>query len=568
MKSIFIYIVIHLLTANSITAQVEVISVQSENNRVDYGSYYFYFPKALSENKKNPKAVVFDGKDTLALFISDSINFHKQNRYIHQQHPHSCQNRFGKFGFINSEDQIVIPFEFDFIQDRYDSLFLTAKKKKWYGVIDSKGHTVIPFEYSQVVHIFDEDTPVFCLRNINGKIGVLNKELNPVIPFEHGAFYFIDSNMLALKKNEDDSLLSFYNKKGVPLFPLKGFSAKQRAGNYIYILNRYGRSNSLADKKGKWIVPPDTYEYVTWIWDDLFCVPKNNQFGVINSKGKTILPFEYSRISPTTNKQFIVNKNGMSGVVDLNNKFIIPLDSIGIYNFGVFYFIHRHNSAIIGLMNFKGERIHSEKYSLGGIPFNSGEEGIQEIDPRSTIIIRDVTTRLMGLYRADGIKVVPIIYNYVVHRAENYAILIGKKSELDTNKYQYAAVDINGKLIAPFTNNVLSFLPHAPDVLLSTNQDKKAAFVNARTGEVVTPYEFDADYQNKLNNGYIAAKKGWFYALVSPDGKKLTEAVYSDVYMPTPKNKLWFDDEIICVVKRNERLLGLTKTGKEILKVR
>ena len=245
---------------------------------------------------------MYDKKDTLALFISDSINFHNQNRYIHLQHPHTCQNRFGKVGFINSEDQVVIPFEFDYIQDCYDSLFLTAKKKCW---------------------------------------------------------------------------------------------------------------------------------------------------GVIDGKGNVVVPFEYSRISPTTNKQFIVYKNGMSGVVNLKNEFLIPLDSISIYNFGILYFVRRHNSNIMGLMNYKGERILSEKYSLlgGGIPFNSGEEGIEEIDSKSTIIIRDVTTWLSGMYRADGIKVVPIIYNYVFHRPENFSILIGKRSESDTNKLQYAAVDINGKFI-------------------------------------------------------------------------------------------------------------------------
>ena len=72
----------------------------------------------------------------------------------------------------------------------------------------------------------------------------------------------------------------------------------------------------------------------------------------------------------------------MSGVVNLNNEFIIPLDSIDIYNFGVFYFIYRHNPNKIGLINLKGERILDEMYSFGGgIAYNSGEEGIQDIDP-------------------------------------------------------------------------------------------------------------------------------------------------------------------------------------------
>lgn len=558
MKSVFIYIAIHLLIANLATAQL--VSVERDYNKKDYGSYYFNFRKVLRENKTD--------SEILALFISDSINFHKQKRYIHLQYPHTCQNRFGKIGFINTEDQLIIPFEFDVIQERYDSLFMTAEKNNRYGVIDGNGHTIIPFEYRQVVNILKENPPVFCLKNIDDKIGVLNKELNTVIPFNYTSCYIIDSNILALRESEENSLLLFYNKKGVHLFSLNGYSAKQRAGKYIYISNGYGKFNSLADKKGKWVIPPDTYEYVAWIWDNLICVPKNNLFGVLNTKGKIILPFEYSRISPTTNKQFIVYKNGMSGVVNAKNEYIIPLDSISISNFGVYYLVRRFNSVLSGLVNFKGKRILSEMYSMSDVPINSGEEGVQETNPKSAGVIRDIPNRLMGLYRADGLEILPISYTYILHRPENYAILVGKRSEQDSNRLQYAAVDINGKFIVPFSNNVLSFLPNAPDVFLSINQDKKAAFVNARTGEAVTSYEFDNDYQNKLNNGYIAAKKGWFYAIVLPDGKKLTEAVYRDVYMPTAKNKQWFDEEIVCVVKRNEILLGLTKTGKEILKVR
>ncbi len=566
---IFIFcFIIHLILANPVKAQL--VSVEPDYNKVDYGPYYFYLQRAVSEYKKDPKAPESGIKDTLALFIADSIKFHKEHGYIHSQYPHTCQNRRGKVGFLNTEGQVIIPFEFDYIDGHYDSSFMRARLNNQYGVIDGKGRTVIPFNYKEVVHILHTNPPLFCLKNIAGKLGVLDNRLKPVIPFEFEAYYFIDSNILAFRKTEDDSLLSFYNNKAEHLFSLKGYSAKERAGKYIYISNGYGKYNSLATKKGKWIIPPGTYNSVTWIWDDLICVPEKGRFGIIDTKGKTVLPFEYERILPTTNKQFIVQKNGRSAVADLHNKLIIPFDSSYIFNFGALYLVYRNNSTVMSMVNKRGEQILSEKYTIsgGGIPFNSGNEGIEAIDPMSTILVRDTSTRLLGLYRADGFTVLPASYYYINHQPGQHAILVAKRSASDTNRLLYASVDINGKLIAPFSDNQLSFIPGATNIYESKNKDRKAAIVNAHTGEVITPFEFEAGYMKDLGNGYVAAKKGWFYALVSPEGKILTEALYNEMYRPDQKNRLWFDEEIVCVAKRFEQYIGLTSSGKQLLKMR
>lgn len=568
MKAISIYIVILCFIAKPVTAQR--VYVEANYNQVDYGPYYFYLQRAVSEYKKKHKDLESGIKDTLGLFITDSINFHREYSYIHSQYPHTCQNRCGKVGFINTEGQVIIPFEYDYIDGHYDSSFMMARLNNRHGVIDGKGHMVVPFNYSEVVQILPTTPPLFCLKNTAGKLGVLDNRLKPVIPFEYEAFNFIDSNILAFRRTENDSLISFYSKKGVPLFSLKGYSAKERAGKYIYITSGYGNYNSLATKQGKWIIPPGTYKDIAWIWDDLICVPQKDMFGIIDTKGKTILPFEYERISPTTNKQFIVQKNGRTAVVDLHNKLIIPFDSSYIFNFGVLYLVYRHNSTVMKLVNNRGERILSEKYSIsgGGIPANSGKEGIESIDPMSTILVRDMSSRLLGLFRADGVQVLPVSYYYINNQPGYHAILVAKRSEADTNRLLYAAVDINGKFIAPFSDNELSLLSNAPGIYVSKDKDRKVAIVNALNGEAITPFEFEAGYVNNLGNGYISAKKGWFYALVSPDGKKLTEAVYSEMSAPTPKNRRWFDEEIVCVAKRYQQYIGLTSTGKELLKMR
>ncbi len=334
---------------------------------------------------------------------------------------------------------------------------------------------------------------------------------------------------------------------------------------YVYVTQATSRFKAIADKSGKWIVEPGKYDDVRWIRDGFICAYKNKNFGIVNLQGKIVLPFEYSNIYPANNKQFIVYKNQMSGVVNLKNEFIIPLDSMNIRNVGVFYTLSRYRSDIKGLADQHGERILSENYIMY-TPGNPDEDEFKRSGQRTVIIIKDIDTRLMGMYRADGSKILPISYTNINYQQNQHVIIVTKSSEMNAKSYLYAAVDIDGKMIVPFSGNVLSFLTYSPGVLVSTNPDKLSAFVNARTGALFTPYEYDnTGFGITLTNGYVAAKKNWRYALISPDGEKLTDAIYSDFFVPTDKNKLSFDEEIVCMARGNEKLYGITKTGKAIL---
>jgi sporulation protein YlmC with PRC-barrel domain len=406
----------------------------------------------------------------------------------------------------------------------------------------------------------------------DGYFGVVDSNKNVVIPYKYSYAVVIDSNLFAVKKANNDSLLFFLDNKGNNLFSINGSYIKKIGDDYISVSNKQTIFKGVINKQGKWIVQPGKYDYVGWIRNGFVFAYKNGKHGIIDLDGKRIIPFEYDNISITENNQFIVYKNGDEGALNLKNEFIIPLDNMLINDFGKLFYIRKYNSDISGLFNLKGENLIEGNYDIR-IPIRSGSEEYRKTDLKSIVLVTNRETHLQGLYRADGLKILPIeydninthIYSTISYEKDKSAIIIAKKNN-STGRLDYAAINNDGKVIVAFSENTLNFIDASPYLLLSTNREGKSAFVNGKTGEIFTGYEYKyVSYENQLSNGYIAARKKQGMVLISPDGKKLIDNEYNSFSAPTGKNRLLFDEEIICVEIRDNKFYGITKLGKEIL---
>ena len=58
----------------------------------------------------------------------------------------------------------------------------------------------------------------------------------------------------------------------------------------------------------------------------------DGKYGVVNSKGQVIVPFEYDYISSYNQGLAIVAKNKKKGLVDVNGKMVIPVMYEDIYH--------------------------------------------------------------------------------------------------------------------------------------------------------------------------------------------------------------------------------------------
>lgn len=83
-----------------------------------------------------------------------------------------------KYGYINKKDEIVIPFEYDGLQDIFSGDYIYAQKDGKYGYINKKNEVIIPFEYDNAYGTYCD---LFTVVK-DGKCGLLDKNNQTVIP--------------------------------------------------------------------------------------------------------------------------------------------------------------------------------------------------------------------------------------------------------------------------------------------------------------------------------------------------------------------------------------------------
>lgn len=139
----------------------------------------------------------------------------------------------------------------------------------------------------------------------------------------------------------------YINKKGDLVIPLQfpdeyienernyGFDADDFCGGIVRVCFDNGKFGVI-DKKGKTIVPPE-YDYIKRITTDNIKVEKDGKCGVINKKGKTIVPLEYDDLR-ITKDYVIVKQNEKFGLIDKKGKILFEpkFGYIGIWGEVIF----------------------------------------------------------------------------------------------------------------------------------------------------------------------------------------------------------------------------------------
>lgn len=108
------------------------------------------------------------------------------------------KNKNGKVGLLNIRNQkLDIPFEYDAILQKFEcsqTTYLLATKGGKYGVVNEKNQIVIPFQYDymnldlMLEQISDDPNHKVDYRFVavrNGKFGVVNMENKATVPFEY-----------------------------------------------------------------------------------------------------------------------------------------------------------------------------------------------------------------------------------------------------------------------------------------------------------------------------------------------------------------------------------------------
>ena len=224
---------------------------------------------------------------------------------------------------INAKGEEIIPFgKYNEISVENDGLISVEKQIgvsedgypicKW-GCIDEKENVIIPFEYNYLLSLSDNGLRPASKRNEAGesKVGFIDKNGNERIPFQFesaNSFYYGFAGV-----GDEQDNLGFINEQGELVIPYQyyrgygHFDKNKRA-----IIESWNEQNQdydvrLINDRGEEILPCQ-YSEIFLIMSDIYSVKSGEKYGCVDCDGKMILPVQYDLISGGDNGWMLVGK--------------------------------------------------------------------------------------------------------------------------------------------------------------------------------------------------------------------------------------------------------------------
>lgn len=265
----------------------------------------------------------------------------------------------GKYGYLNTKLQEVIPCKFDEI-GRFDEGMAPVKDGGMWGFADTKGNMAIPAGYKRAVGF---SNGLAAVVGDNDSIGFIDKFgiLTISCQFDNQSDpYFSMDGRCALKKDgrlihidrtgavidtitepevkaADDLMASEDAGELKPLHnPLKQYSLAETpyddawpfVDGYSIVMKKINNQKKygIVSIKGKEVVPC-SFDQISGPFRgpvSYFIIKGATGYGAYDVEGKEILPCEYQSIGKEGSLYITVEKDGKKGFVDATGKLVIP----------------------------------------------------------------------------------------------------------------------------------------------------------------------------------------------------------------------------------------------------
>ncbi|NOQ71447.1 MAG: hypothetical protein GQ574_05575 [Crocinitomix sp.] len=449
---------------------------------------------------------------------------------LNNQHLRVAENE--KYGVINSDNDVIIPFEYDNIllklnfiiayqNIEYEPKFKIAENNPKYSYTRYTGP--LEKEYD------DENKIVYYLvskkehsellsydYDLNGKdnkktlYSLFDSTGQSILPAQFNEIRVRDDNLIEVKTDEGVNL---YNKKGerissdlfyylheihegAMVAQLRSDTNLQKYINYRNlewnpeVEFKYG----FVDATGKIIVPI--------IFDDAHLfnkgiapVKQNGKWALVNKKGGLLCDFKYDHVQYAGENRYAFQQGELWGLLNLNGQEVVPATYVE-YKRAPYKAIKRMPNQ--------------------ALTFKDGVATICNKAPRKDLIKTLIDT--------NGVKLFPFKYNEIV-LGESGLYHVKLRDE-DLGSDVFGIVELDDKEIVPVNQRGIDWLPNEK-LFKVLSQDYKYYYYN-RKGEIVdAPYEIIArtglrDYK-LLDNGFYSANNKGQTVYFTPDGIPLFE---------------------------------------------
>lgn len=282
-----------------------------------------------------------DYNNTSIYFLNGLRDFTEYNRHL------KFYDQNEQVGLINTRGDIVVPAVYDDIRryQDFDGYWdkLIIEKAGYFGLMDSNlqvlfspiyrcsadsnyygypEHNILNGEY---IKVFKE-----------GKCGLINDHGDVLIDFKY-------DNLLPI---HDSMIIGLINK------------ALINPNQYFW---KNVQACEIYDAKFKLITSLNEYDQIEYNGIKRFIVKKDNLVGVVDHKGKVIIPIEYNSLAPQDNDYYVV-KGNKSGVISLEGKVLIPIE----YECNMYFYepaIYVTQNGLIGVYSNKYQLIAAPQYT-------------------------------------------------------------------------------------------------------------------------------------------------------------------------------------------------------------
>lgn len=189
----------------------------------------------------------------------------------------------GKYGIVDSKEKIILPIEYDKIENFKNGLAKVIKNRE-ICLINFEGKKVLDYEYTDSSFRFIYSQKIASVKNNSGKYGFINQD-----------------NTLVIEPKYDEKMMFS-----------EGLCRVKIGKKYGYI-----------NIKGQEVIPP-IYEDASYRFKNgLAYIIKDNKAGYIDTKGTIVIPFQFDKAYDFNYGLAKVEKDGKLGLIDRTGKFIL-----------------------------------------------------------------------------------------------------------------------------------------------------------------------------------------------------------------------------------------------------
>lgn len=177
-----------------------------------------------------------------------------------------------------------------------------------------------------------ENKPVFggsyvIAKNAAGQVGIKSKEGKEIVPFVYNRIIENNLGLFVFKVNKSNGYersysLGYYNKRFKQVLPCQYNSLLALDEGFIIASQNSDRKFGLIDTIGRIIIPFE-YEEMAAPSEGLFLTKLNGKYGYINRKNNTIIDHKFTYASPFSEGLAAASKSGLIGFINRKGDFEI-----------------------------------------------------------------------------------------------------------------------------------------------------------------------------------------------------------------------------------------------------